>query len=63
MEKHLFKSDKELVEVLILMSRLWHDDLIEARILKVNLEKRSLYTTKIGKGNRFRGVVTWLTQN
>ena len=32
MEKHLFKSDKELVEVLILMSRLWHDDLIEVRI-------------------------------
>lgn len=32
MEKHLFKSDKELVEVLILMFRLWHDDLIEARI-------------------------------
>lgn len=32
MEKHLFKSDKELVEVLVLMSRLGHDDLIEARI-------------------------------
>ena len=32
MEKHLFKNDKELVEVLILMSRLWYDDLIEARI-------------------------------